>query len=73
MNKKEIQDHKEVAAGMEWCDLASIIIDLEMERAELEEHYTEKDIKKYNTLLKIYEDEKLERVQNLTTYVSWFF
>lgn len=72
VTKKEIQDHKEVAISMSWCELASIIIDLELEKYELRSHLTKNDIKRYDKLLEIYEAEKLERVQNLATYTPWY-
>lgn len=62
MNKEDIKSHKEVAEGMSWCDLASTIIDLEHEKAELEPYMTKREINKYNKLIKIYEDEKSKRV-----------
>lgn len=73
MTKKDIEDHKVVAAGMEWDELASIIIDLELEKAELSEYHTKADIEKYDKLLEIYEAEKHERVQNTSTYSPWYY
>ena len=58
MNKKEIEDHKIVATKMDWCELASIIIDLEMEMKEFLTCLKKSEIKKYDTLIDIYETEK---------------
>ena len=58
MNKKEIQDHKAVASSMDWDELAQVIMGLENERYELQEYLKKHEIKKYYTLIALYEEEK---------------
>jgi hypothetical protein len=62
MNKKDIKDHKEVAKNMSWCELASIIIDLEYEKHELKHFMSEKQIEKYEKIIKIYQEEKQKKL-----------
>ena len=68
MNKKEIEDHIIVASDMCWNQLASIIIDLELEKMEFKTCLTQLELKKYNKLLEIYEAEKHRRVESLSTW-----
>ena len=62
MNKKDIKNHTDVAKGMDWCELASIIIDLENEKYELKRFMNKKEIEKYDKLIEIYQEEKQKRV-----------
>jgi len=72
MTKKEIEDCILVANQMEWDELAGIIIDLEIEKEELKIHLTQKELIKYDKLLKIYEDEKYVRAQELSNFHSYY-
>ena len=64
MTKKEFEDHKKVVSKMEWDDLALSIIEMEFEIYELSEHMTKKELKDRSKLLKLYEEEKQQRVQD---------
>ena len=68
MNKAEIEDHKVVAVGMDWCQLANIIIDLELEKESFEDCLSKSELKKYNKLLGIYEKEKMKRIGGSTNW-----
>ena len=68
MTEKEVEDHVLVASEMDWDQLANIIIDLELEKMEFKSCLTELELKKYNTLLDIYESEKHKRVESLSTW-----
>jgi len=72
MNKKDIQDHKVVASQMNWDDLAEIIMLLETEVEELEEHLKKHEIEEYNTIIDIYEVEKALRVDSYGCVNSLF-
>lgn len=68
VTKNEVDDHKVVAVGMDWCQLANIIIDLELEKHEFKECLKKSELKKYNTLLDIYQDEKKKRIGGSTNW-----
>ena len=57
---------------MDWCQLASIIIDLQLERDEFKKILRKTELKKYNTLINIYEIEKHKRVESLTTWNPYY-
>jgi len=65
MKKKDIEDNQIVASIMEWDDLASIIIDLEIELYSLYEYLTNKEINHYEKLISIYVLEKDKRIGTL--------
>ena len=67
MTKKEIVAHEKWAKEVEWDDLALAIIELEEEIRELESYIPKKELKDRCRLLKIYEDEKSNRVIELST------
>jgi hypothetical protein len=73
MTKKDMESHKIVALQMDWDELANVLINLEMERAELKDHMTASEIKKYDKLIEIYEEVKLKMVQELTIYVPMYY
>ena len=59
-----MESHAIVAKGMEWDDLAETIIQIEFEIIELSPLMSDKELKKYHKLLKIYEGEKEKRIDN---------
>lgn len=73
MTKKDMESHKKLALEMDWNELTCILIDLEMERAELKAHLTPLELKRYDKLIEIYEAAKLKMVQELTIYVPMYY
>jgi hypothetical protein len=71
MDRRTQQNHRIVASEMTWDDLASIIIDLELEKQELRPFLKKIELKTYDQLLVIYQKEKVTRVEKLTTYKPW--
>ena len=65
MKKKDIEVNQIVASIMEWDDLSSIIIDLEIELYSLYEYLTKKEINHYKKLISIYVLEKDKRIGTL--------
>jgi len=68
VTKNEVEDHTLVASQMNWDQLASIIIYLELEKIECKAFLKKSELKQYNKLLDIYEAEKNQRVETLTTW-----
>jgi hypothetical protein len=58
---EDIENHEIIAAEMDWCELAVIIMDLELEKEEMKEHLSSQELKKYDKLLEIYENEKIKK------------
>jgi len=74
--EKDLEDHRIIASGMDWDDLADMVITLELERHEMVEILSKHKIKLYDKIIDIYEVEKIsimsryERIYNNTIYQS---
>jgi len=69
--KRDLQNHRFVAADMEWCDLADIIISMEFELFELKNYMNESEISEYIHVIEIYEEEKSKRIKKTSTGVDY--
>lgn len=62
-SKESLDNHIELAMLSDWCELSSIIIDLELELQELKSDLTKKELKALNKILEVYEEEKMDRLK----------
>jgi hypothetical protein len=74
--EKDLEDHRIIASGMDWDDLADMVITLELERHEMIEILSKHKIKLYDKIIDIYEVEKIsimsryERIYNNIVHSS---
>jgi hypothetical protein len=59
-----IREHKKFLQTASWCDIAETIIDLEITKHSLLEYLDDKQIKEYDTLIDLYEQHKMLKVEN---------
>lgn len=62
MTEKEQEDHTIVAMSLDWCDLAAIIIELELELYELKPYMTKEEVAHREGVIWIYEVVKARAV-----------
>lgn len=67
------EEHELAASKLDWDDLAQFIIDMEIDLYMMTPFLNKKEIKKFEEVIAIYEEEKTKRVKNSITYEALLF